>query len=261
MQIDRQKVMKAFEAYVDKYDLLDPGILLKKEHTYQVASLCEQIATANMSEEDISLAWLLGMLHDIGRFEQQKQYHTFIDSKSIDHAAFGADLLFGENNFIRQFISDSSEDELICAAITVHSAYRIPETLDERSRLFSEILRDADKIDILRVSVDFSMAQLYQTTEDELAMEEITPEVFAASMQQHAVLRHLTRRPIDHLVAHISLVYELVFPESIEIVMHQGYLTRLLDYSSKNPKTAEEFQRIRKQMNLFVKERIHKTIF
>ena len=39
-----------------------------------------------MDAADVDLAWLLGMLHDVGRFEQLRRYGTFIDADSTDHA-------------------------------------------------------------------------------------------------------------------------------------------------------------------------------
>ena len=36
---------------------------------------------------------LIGLLHDIGRFEQVKVYDTFSDIDSIDHADYGVEIL------------------------------------------------------------------------------------------------------------------------------------------------------------------------
>ena len=96
MIIDRQRVKEQFASYTRNYDPTDPKIALKIAHTYRVADHCEEIARSlGMNDEDIEIAWLLGMLHDIGRFEQVKRYGTFYDNQSVDHAEFGADLLFG----------------------------------------------------------------------------------------------------------------------------------------------------------------------
>ena len=80
MKIDRQKVVRVFDEYVENYNRQDEKVRLKIEHTYRVSMLCEEIGVSlGLCEEDLSLAWLLGMLHDIGRFEQLKNYGTFID--------------------------------------------------------------------------------------------------------------------------------------------------------------------------------------
>ena len=39
------------------------------------------------------LALLCALFHDIGRFEQLKQYDTFLDHKSVDHASLSCRVL------------------------------------------------------------------------------------------------------------------------------------------------------------------------
>ena len=90
MTVDRQKVLDAFAAYIRPYDAQDPKVSLKIHHTYRVAALCEQIGRSIALEGTaLDLAWLCGMLHDVGRFEQLRRFGTFDDSKSIDHARAG----------------------------------------------------------------------------------------------------------------------------------------------------------------------------
>ncbi len=96
--IDKQRAEAAFQAYTSKYDAGNTMIRHKVEHTLRVAENCEKIAVSlGMNGEEVAFAWFLGLLHDIGRFEQVRRYGTFIDSVSVDHAEFGADLLFHEN--------------------------------------------------------------------------------------------------------------------------------------------------------------------
>lgn len=78
MVIDRERIKQAFQEYTGRYDIHDEKIRLKVEHTYRVADISEQIAEKlGLSEEDIALAWLIGMLHDIGRFEQLRRLLAF----------------------------------------------------------------------------------------------------------------------------------------------------------------------------------------
>ena len=51
-----------------------------------------------------------------------------------------------------------------------------------------------------------------------LYQEEVTPEVLQSFDEEHAVLRSLKKTAVDNVVGHISLVYELVYPESCRIV-------------------------------------------
>lgn len=254
MQINRQKVTETFQKYVDNYNSTDEKVRLKIEHTYRVSELCESIAKSlRLDAKDCTLAWLLGMLHDIGRFEQLKNYGTFIDAQSIDHAMYGAQVLF-EQGRIRDYIEDDSEDKLIKTAVAYHSAYRLPEVLDERTKMFCQILRDADKIDILKVNVDFPLEEIYNVSTKELLTAEVSEEVMEAFAEGHAVLRSLKKTPADHVVGHISLIYELVYPRSFIFVREQGYVQKLLDFQSENPTTREQFRRIKKQMKGYLQE-------
>ncbi|MCR5157068.1 MAG: HD domain-containing protein, partial [Butyrivibrio sp.] len=152
--VDRQRVKEQFAAYTRNYDPTDPKIALKIAHTYRVADNCEQIARSiGLSDEDVEFAWLSGMLHDIGRFEQVKRYNTFIDSQSVDHAEFGSDLLFGKDNLIINYVDDRSRDKELETVIRQHNKYRVDSAVEGKTLVFCNILRDADKVDILRVNV------------------------------------------------------------------------------------------------------------
>ena len=270
MEIDRNDVERAFRQYVSAYNAEDPKIKLKIDHTYRVAGLCERIAadisraggaaagiTGNVPHVDAELAWLAGMLHDIGRFEQVRRYGTFSDAKSVDHAQFGADLLFGERlperaatepgglleTFVPGYRGKMSEAErsILETSIRCHSLFRLPEDLDERERAYCHILRDADKIDIFRVNCDTPMEEIYNVSAEELRNAKICEEVKACFRNRTAVYRPLRKSAADILVGHICLFFELEFPISRRIAREQGYLNRMLDFRSDDPDTQAWF--------------------
>ncbi len=252
MKIDREKAKKTFAEYVNRYDATDTKTSLKILHTYKVCELCERIAKdQNLPEEDVDIAWLMGLLHDIGRFEQLRRFGTFQDSISINHAHFGADILF-QDGVIREYLEDTKEDNLLQTAIWYHSAYRLPEELSERKRLFCNILRDADKIDILRVNVEVPLEEIYNTTTEDLKNAVITEEVMQAFHELHCIDRSLKKASVDNVIGHISLVFELVFPISFRIVMEQGYLKQLMEFHSENPIAARQFEDVKNTVQQFI---------
>lgn len=253
----RRTAKERFAEYTKEYDLSQPKIALKAVHTYKVAALCEQIgASAGLSGEDLLAAWMCGLLHDIGRFEQIRRYDTFSDADSVDHALLSTEILFGEDGvpgIIREFMPVDAYNDIICHAVRYHSAYRVPEELSEREKLYCNILRDADKLDIFRVNLETPLEEIYNTTTEELRTAPVTPEVLQAFYEHHAVLRALKKTPADHVVGHISLFYELVYPISRELALEQGYLRRLSEFVSQNPRTAEVFAGIRRELSFFDK--------
>jgi len=247
--LDRQKVTEVFNDYVKDYDISNPKIALKVIHTGKVAMLCEEIALSlGMDEAHVNMAWLIGMLHDIGRFEQLRRYNTFSDAVSIDHALLGCSILFEEGR-IRDFIKDDSFDGLIHAAIANHSAYRISEELNETEKVYAHILRDADKIDIFRVQIDTPLEEIYDVTTYELKNSVVSEKVMESFFEEHATLRSLKQTAIDYVVGHISLAFELVYDKSREITVKQGYLDKLMNFESENEETKKQLEQVRNYMN------------
>ena len=331
--INRKNVINAFAEYVRNYDPSDEKIKLKIDHTYRVAGLCQRIAESlGLSEPDVDIAWLLGMLHDIGRFEQIRRFGTFNDVQSVDHAEFGADLLFKEG-LIRKFAegyyeecelassgneeagqaysrqkdcqkgklnsrqgncllaqsdnqSDYCQEErkikeflvnndattvddeqiiknnehhnkdtgLLEMAIRQHNKYRVKEDLTERQRMFCDILRDADKVDIFKVNADIPMEIIYDVTTEELKNGVITKEVLESFYKKETVLKSVRRSAVDHIVGHISLLFELVYKESYRQAKEQGYVYKLLDFKSDVPEVNAEFDDMRKYVDEFLME-------
>lgn len=249
--MDRKKIICTFENYVSNYNLNDPNIYLKYKHTGKVAENCERIAKSlNLSEQDIDLAWEIGMLHDIGRFEQLRRFDTFIDTESIDHAEFGGDLLFKEG-LIQQFDDEKENYELLEKAIRLHSLYRLPDNLSERELLFCQVIRDADKIDIYRANYETGLHVIYHVTKEELLNSEITPEVYQVFCEERAIPRNIRKTIADNLVGHIALTFELVYPESKKMAIEQGYLQKLLETKFINPETTELMKQISQRMRRF----------
>lgn len=298
--INRKNVINAFAEYVRNYDPSDEKIKLKIDHTYRVAGLCQSIAKSlNLSEADVDIAWLLGMLHDIGRFEQIRRFGTFSDADSVDHAEFGADLLFKEG-LIRKFAEgyyekcelvgagneeagqaysrqkdcqkDYKEDcdegklnseqvkcnegklaGLLELAIRQHNKYRVKEGLTDKELMFCNILRDADKVDIFKVNAEVPMEIIYDVTTEELKNGIITKEVLESFYRKETVLKSLRKSAVDHIVGHISLLFELVYPESYRQAKEQGYVYKLLDFKSDVPEVDVEFGRMREYLDEFLK--------
>lgn len=263
MQINREKVEKQFTAYASGYGLTDVKVRLKLEHTFRVAALCDCIADSLfMSREDKDLAWLLGMLHDIGRFEQLRRFHTFRDGLSVNHAELGADLLFKEKLILR-FVGEQAEKEgnvkeaaLIEKAVRFHNSYGLPETMGGREYRFAALLRDADKVDILRVNIQTPRTEIYDLPEEIFLEAPVTDPVLEDILQWKNIDRRIMRTPADLLLGHISFVFGLVYKESVRQVRKQGYLEELLHFPSRNPDTAAKFAQVRERIHAYIDHRL-----
>lgn len=69
------KAQESFKEYIKEYDLGNNSIKLKIKHTYEVVKKSEYIANGlRLNKENIELAKIIALLHDIGRFEQIKEF-------------------------------------------------------------------------------------------------------------------------------------------------------------------------------------------
>ena len=87
------------------FDINDKKIEHKLNHTFHVVDnaiyICNKM---NLSNEDKNIAMIIALLHDIGRFEQAKEFKSFReDITNFDHATLGTKILF-EKNLIRTFL-------------------------------------------------------------------------------------------------------------------------------------------------------------
>lgn len=240
IELNKEKIKTAFNAYVSKYDAENPKIRLKIDHTFRVADLCERIAKDIAVDKNI--AWLCGMLHDFGRFEQVRRYNTFSDADSVDHAELGADLLF-KDCFLDYFGVQFDEEgmQILEKAVRNHSTYRLGSELNEIEIVYCNILRDADKIDIFRVNCDTPLEKIYNISSEELRRSPVSDEVKQCFIKRTAVLRKLKQYPADYVVGHICLTFELVYPLSKIIAHEQGYVDNLLSFQSNNEDTIAWF--------------------
>lgn len=278
--IDRRRAREAFDSYVAAYDATNPRIALKVEHTLRVAELCERIAReAGFTPAGVDLAWLCGLLHDIGRFEQLRRWDTFSDAASTSHAALGVEVLFGNEGdtgvadddgsaagtigIIHRFIDPSDElEEVIRAAVGFHSDYRLPEDLDVRTHAICDVVRDADKLDILRVASTDTVETVLNANEDELLASAVSPAIEDAFFEHRTA--HYSERitPVDYLVNLACFAFELVYPASLEIADEQEYIYRALERPFgitrpfENKATAQLMNRMDGHLRAWIDERL-----
>jgi len=256
--IDILKAKEAFKEYVKKYDIENGKIALKIAHTYRTAEVAKNIAISlELDIENIELAELIGLLHDIGRFEQLKRYNTYSDRDrdSINHGEFGAKLLF-EEGLIRKFIEEDKYDDIIKKAILNHNRNKIEEGLTKKELLHAKIIRDADKIDIFRVLVDDTIENIYCIKD--MSNEVITTEVLQMSINEPYIIEYSKlKSPVDMMVAHFAYIFDLNYDYGLKVIKEKSYLEKLFNkVEFKNEKTKKEIELVYKKAKDYLEERL-----
>ena len=79
---------------------------------------------------------------------------------------------------------DNSEYDLIKSVIENHNEYRLPENISNRCKTFSNILRDADKIDILYESVEMFWKGKEHIIENSTITEDVPKDSLAIARER-----------------------------------------------------------------------------
>ena len=258
--IDIKKAKIAFKNFLEQYDDKEHvSFKLKVVHTYHVAENARKIAEElNLNAEEIELAELIGILHDMGRFEELKVLNE-LNSVKFNHAMHGSKMLF-EQGLIKKFIEDRQYDEIIKKAIENHSKLEIEDGLDKRTLLHSKIIRDADKLDNYRVKKEESIEAIFPTRVNKKEdMEEslLSDKVYDAVLNKRCVDIHDRITPLDFWVCILAFTFDLNFDVTYKIVKENDYINVLIDrFNYKDKETKERMENIREIINKFVEEKI-----
>lgn len=224
-----------FAEYCHRFDSDDPviqeSISLKTSHTRRVCDAILDIGKSLcLSDGDLCLAEISALLHDIGQFEQYRQYGTFADSRSLNHATLGAEII--EENRVLDGLN-STDACIIIRAVESHNVAALPQRESDRCLFFLKLLRDADKIDIWRVVTEYyrdAGNSRNRTIELDLPDADcVSTPVYEALMNGKLVKMTDVRTLQDFKLLQVSWIYDLNFPRSFQIANERKYLEAIRD--------------------------------
>ena len=240
-----KEAKEEFLKYTDLYKKYGINIKRKINHTFRVCKLCEEISQSlNLSKEDIELTKLAGLLHDIGRFEQYKNYQTFNDATSIDHGDLGSEIL--TNEFLEKFNKNKENNELLRKVVANHNKKEIGTDLNPKEKLICQIVRDADKVDIFYLVLTSSILKLENS--------DISDAVYDEIMHQKIVTKEKRVTKADNLVCNLAFIFDINFPKTLEIIKEKNYINKLIDkyMDTENNELKEKLFSIRKLINKYL---------
>ncbi len=242
-------LLRWFSEYVQAFKSNDPekdeNIVLKEEHTRRVRrEICEIGWALGLSDEELRLAEVLALFHDVGRFSQYAKYGTFSDRRSCDHAALSVKVLL-ENGVLDPL--EPSERDLVCRAISYHNRASLPDGESERCIFFSKLLRDADKLDIWAVLLDYYYRREMGGDRNE-ALEldlrdtpDITEAVFLDILAGEIVKAKNLRCLNDFKLLQASWIFDLNFWHALVAVRDRAYLERTREFLPNSEKIGQIF--------------------
>jgi hypothetical protein len=207
---------------------IEKNINLKLKHTTRVRNNISRIARSLLlSQEAVAMAEVLALFHDVGRFEQLKQFGSFND-RITDHAVLGIKVL-SRSGILHNMTKE--ERHLLLRAVWLHNKYAIPEIEKGDKLLFARLIRDADKLDILGVMIEhFNMRDLtpnkvldFGLAEEPGFNRQTVDDILNQKMVSISELRNLN----DMRLMYMSWVFDIYFPVTLSCIEENGYLKKL----------------------------------
>lgn len=255
MLLDIKRAEMEFLKYVKKFDETESKIDLKKHHSIRVMKISNQIAkTIFENKEQIELATLIGLLHDIARFEQYTRYRIFNDLESFDHGDYGVEIL-KRDNYIRKFIQTDKYDNIILKAIKNHNKFQIEEGLTEEESVYSKLVRDADKLDIF-----YEVSAMYwKGQKKEIENSKISNYIEKEFKEKKTIKIEKGKKieGVDRVISTSAFVFDLNYKESFKILKKEDYINKGLNqFNFKYNETKEKIEELKKIANDYIEEKI-----
>ena len=224
---------------------------LKYDHSFDVfensRSICE---SEHLPEELAKSACIAALFHDTGRFPQYKKYGTFIDSDSCNHGTLGA------RTILRHKLIASlprKQRNTILGAVALHNRTTLPAFISEDLRTCTEIVRDSDKIDIIKVLIPH-MTDIRPGTEAPLMgltekPGEITESILLSLKKGEPAIYNEMRCLNDFRLLLLSWAYDLNFVWSRQEMIRRGYVETLTSQLPDTSQLRSAHKQVLEQLN------------
>ena len=258
-----QKQLEKFRAWFSDYvagfygddEYLNSNLKLKKDHTHRT---CEEILylakELGLSGNQMRIAEVITLFHDIGRFEQFVKYRTYNDPGSVNHCLLGLEVL--RRTKVLDEV-DAPQRQLIEKAIEYHGSRELPADLNGECLLFSKLIRDADKIDALKVVTGYY--RLYAENPRGFKLELELPdgpgystEVVKGLLSGRRIDYNELRTLNDMKLCQLGWVYDVNFAPTLKRIKQRRLLEMLVDFL---PKT-KDIERVKEKIFEYVDFRI-----
>ncbi len=251
-----------FDNYVKPFCSIEGDMLMnmlqKRSHTKRVCDMVAELGSLlKLDEQKMFIAETIALFHDVGRFEQLRRYKTYNDTDSENHALLSVKVL--EREGVLECLS-SEERRLVTAAVRQHNAYTLPEDMSGDALFFSRLIRDADKLDIVWVEIDYFTNR---DMEPNSAMEwgfpdtgSCTPGLISDILANRCLRKERLKTQDDIKLMMLGWVFDFNFTASLKIFSDQKYLERLITFLPDNG----EISKVRSHIESFVADTLSQKL-
>lgn len=225
-----QEIQEWFTSYTRSFqngdNPLEPLLELKLRHSFRVAGeACSLAREMGMDAELVDVAETLGLLHDVGRFPQYREFRTFYDAASVDHGELGWETV--KRSGILEPLEEAAKLAIL-DGIRFHNKKEVPSGVRTSSLAMVKLVRDADKLDVFELVQDYL---------DRGAIRELLPRIPVTWEVSGELLDTLgetgrasysqVRSVPDFLLVQLSWVFDLNFQPSFRRILERRVIERI----------------------------------
>ena len=254
-----KNAIKDFKEYAESYLNVEEknsdnynNLYRKYKHSFRVMDLSRRIAeNLELNVELIDFVQLCGLFHDIGRFEQWRNYHTYLDSKSVDHANYSV-VVLKNNNLIEKYVKDEKLKSIAYRAIKYHNKYKVPNNFSKETKQICNIIREADKIDILYILS--SKERVINIGEDAFS-----EKIMNTLRSKKLILLSDRTTKADFLASNFAFIFDMNYVESFKLLKENNYINTIIDIykeMTNNEELKNQLEEVRKIIDQEIEERL-----
>ncbi len=235
-----QAVLGRFHAFADGFlggEEGDFAYTLKTRHTDKVAQLADAICEAEPLPDHVALAArIAAVLHDVGRFPQYRRFRSFRDRDTANHA------LLSVRHLLRENMLDGVPGEirrLALGAVYLHNVRELPGSLRPDLLQAVRVVRDADKLDIMRIMVTHFSKEGPEHAEVSLdakpSADEYTPAVYGLVLGRQPSDYRMIVWHNDFKLMILGWLYDFNFRSSLRLLLEMGHYRRIFGLLPDTP--------------------------
>ena len=232
------------------YDMNNKLILSKYLHSLRVAKLMLLLGRKlGLNDQNLLLAYKIGLCHDLGRFYEVVR-NGKLNNVVFDHAAYSNKILYNDK-MISYYDLDDNEHLIMRKAIYYHNKKELTDDLEKKELLFSEMIRDADKLDLLKIR--FNGKHL-------LFNSNPSNEVLNNYFNNQTIDLKNIHNNTDSAILYLSFIKDLSFDYSYDLAMKDNYVDDLLKIIEVDQKMNGLMCKLLEKINERGKEYVRKKI-
>lgn len=234
------KINTWYDSYISAFSSEDNEIqinidLIKTHASRVVENVRDLGSSSDVEESDLFLVQTAALLHDIGRFVQLVEHGTFADNDNSNHIQIGLNVI-EEHNVLNDL--EEAEKALIIDCVKMHDLNSLPKISDERSLALIQLLRDADRIDVLRIVSDYyTHKKVHPNRYLDMELKDlpgvakkISKDIMAGKVANRDHVETLN----DLKLLQMSWVFDMKYKRSFKMVSEKSYIKAIFETLPKS---------------------------